>query len=147
MHVLIEPDIWLKALAGGAMIGLAATLMMLFNGRIAGVSGVVGGLLTRRIDSDSGWRIVFVTGLAAGALLFAQIGHAPVLQLSSLGWGGVIGGGLLVGFGTQIGSGCTSGHGVCGLARLSQRSLAATITFMAFGFLTVLVIRHLWSLF
>lgn len=147
MHVLIETHVWLKALAGGAMIGFAATLMLLFNGRIAGVSGVVGGLLNSRIDADSGWRFAFVAGLAIGALLFAQIGSTPVLQLSSLGWSGVISGGLLVGFGTRIGSGCTSGHGVCGLARLSQRSLAATVTFMAFGFLTVRVIRHWWSLF
>jgi uncharacterized membrane protein YedE/YeeE len=146
MSILIEPDVWLKALAGGAMIGLAAAMILLFNGRIAGVSGIVGGLLTGRIDSDSLWRIAFVAGLAIGAFSFARIGHAPVLELSSLGWGGVIGGGLLVGFGTRIGSGCTSGHGVCGLARLSPRSLVATLTFMGFGFLTVLVIRHLWSL-
>ena len=148
MNIVIEPAVWLQALAGGALIGSAAVLMLLFNGRIAGVSGIFGGLvLDRTAAGDRIWRVLFLLGLIVGALLYSQVGSMPVPRLSALGWTGVLGGGLLVGFGTRLGTGCTSGHGICGLARFSQRSLAAVVCFMSFGFITVFVIRHLlWSI-
>ncbi|GAC1619976.1 MAG: YeeE/YedE thiosulfate transporter family protein [Nevskia sp.] len=147
MNVVIEPQVWLHALAGGALIGLAATLLLLFNGRLAGVSGIFGSLmLDRAPGGDRVWRALFLLGLVAGALLYAQVGDAPVPGVGVLGWAGVLAGGLLVGFGTRLGTGCTSGHGICGLARFSRRSAAATLCFMVFGFLTVFVLRHLWRI-
>jgi uncharacterized protein len=129
-----------SALTGGALIGLAAVMLMLFHGRIAGISGIVGGLLTPRAG-DIAWRAVFIIGMLCAAVLLAGAGFAPVLRdRPTLGI--IIVAGLLVGFGTRLGSGCTSGHGVCGLARLSPRSLAATFVFMASAAAVVFVTRH-----
>lgn len=128
------------SLAGGIVLGLASALFILLNGRILGISGIVGGLLRPRA-SDTGWRIAFVLGmLAAPALYMAVAG--PLTARIDAGWGTLIAAGLLVGVGTRYASGCTSGHGVCGLSRLSPRSLAATLAFMAAGFVTVFVARH-----
>ncbi|MDN3919408.1 YeeE/YedE family protein [Roseateles violae] len=133
----------LAALAGGALIGLAAVLFALLNGRIAGISGIVGGLLRPR-RGDIGWRLAFVLGLAAAPLAYALLAQLPALHIEA-GYPALIAAGLLVGIGTGYGSGCTSGHGVCGLSRLSPRSLAATLAFMAAGFASVFVLRHLLS--
>lgn len=132
----------LPAFLGGILIGLAAVLLLLANGRIAGISGIVGGLLPPEAG-DAGWRLAFVAGLVAAPLLHAAVtgGAAPITVTSSTGL--LLAGGLLVGFGSRLGGGCTSGHGVCGLARLSSRSLAATGTFLAAATVTVLVTRHL----
>ena len=136
----------LSALAGGGLIGLAAVLLMLANGRIAGISGIVAGLfsgLAERAAGEWGWRLAFVIGLIAGPLLVAAVtGALPAIHIAAP-TGIVILAGLLVGFGTRLGSGCTSGHGVCGLARLSPRSLAATLTFMVVAIAVVCVVRHL----
>ena len=129
------------ALAGGMLIGAAAALFALLNGQIAGVSGVLGGLL-RPVKADIGWQAAFVLGLVAAAPLAALFDRPALVQIDS-STGALIGAGLLVGLGTRYGSGCTSGHGVCGLARGSPRSAAATAAFMAAGFVTVFVLRHL----
>ena len=130
-------------LAGGILIGLAAAVLLLFEGRIAGVSGVVGGTLRPR-QGDLGWRLQFLGGLVAGGALLAWLwpGVFPA-RGASVSAPLMIAAGLLVGFGTQLGSGCTSGHGVCGLGRGSPRSLAAVLAFMATGVATVFVVRHL----
>ena len=128
------------SLAGGILIGLAAALLLLANGRVAGISGILGGLL-RLARGDVAWRGAFLLGLFVaplawltfGAMPPAQIDHSPLLLTVS---------GLLVGIGTRFGSGCTSGHGVCGIARLSPRSGVATLCFLASGFATVFVMRH-----
>ncbi len=132
----------LSGFLGGLLIGLAAVTLLIANGRIAGVSGIIGGLL-RPAQGDAGWRILFVTGLWLGALCFAAIGGGlfPVELETSLPV--IVVAGLLVGIGTRMGSGCTSGHGVCGIARFSRRSLVATAVFMAAGIATVFVTRHL----
>ncbi|HEX7386547.1 MAG TPA: YeeE/YedE family protein [Castellaniella sp.] len=130
-----------SALAGGVLIGLSAAAYVLLNGRIAGVSGILGGLL-RPHPADAGWRVAFLIGLIVTPGLFSLFGHWPAVPIDT-GYGSLILAGLLVGIGTRLGSGCTSGHGVCGLARLSPRSLVATVLFMAAGFATVFVIRHL----
>ncbi len=135
-------DNMISALAGGAMIGLAATLLMLLNGRIAGVSGIVGGVLAPAREGFS-WRLAFVAGLIAAPLVYASLaGAPPTVGFPHPLWMIAVGG-LFVGFGTQLGSGCTSGHGVCGLARLSKRSFAATATFMASAIVVVLVAHQL----
>ncbi|MEE7462259.1 YeeE/YedE family protein [Methylobacterium fujisawaense] len=131
-----------SALVGGAMIGTSAALFLLLNGRIAGISGILGGLLAPP-SRETGWRAAFVAGLVLAPLAYAGLGRSlppvtvgasfPILVLA----------GLLVGFGARLGAGCTSGHGVCGIGRGSPRSLAATGTFMAMAVLTVLVMRHL----
>ena len=131
------------ALAGGAAIGLAAALFLLLNGRIAGISGVLGGLL-KPVRGDIAWRAAFVLGLVAAPLVYRLFQQLPVLQIDA-DYVALIVAGLLVGVGTRYGSGCTSGHGVCGLARLSPRSGVATLCFMAAGFATVFVIRHLFK--
>ena len=131
----------LSALIGGALIGLSAVLLMLATGRIAGISGIVGGLLGAG-RTDAGWRLAFILGLIAGAGIVGMAGIAPVIEIEA-SWPVVIAGGLLVGFGTRLGGGCTSGHGVCGIARLSRRSLLATVLFMAAGASVVFVVRHL----
>ncbi|USD20118.1 YeeE/YedE family protein [Microbulbifer variabilis] len=128
------------ALAGGALIGLASILLLMFNGRIAGISGVLGGLLEG--NPGIGWRLAFVIGLLAAPLAWQLFFVLPPIEIEA-GYPTLIAAGLLVGFGTRLGSGCTSGHGVCGLSRLSQRSLVATLVFMAAGFVTVYVVRHL----
>ena len=127
--------------AGGILIGVAAAMLVLLNGRIAGISGIVGGLLTPR-RSDIGWRLAFVVGLFAAPLLMLLFGQAVAPRIDA-GFGMLVAAGLLVGIGTSYGSGCTSGHGVCGLSRLSPRSLAATAAFMLAGIATVFVVRHL----
>jgi uncharacterized protein len=129
------------SLAGGAVIGLAAALLLLLNGRVAGISGILGGLL-RPQPGDALWRVAFLAGLVVAPLAYAVSGPLPPLQISA-GWGTLVAGGLLVGVGTRYATGCTSGHGVCGLSSLSPRSLAATLIFMAAGFATVYVLRHL----
>ena len=129
------------SLAGGVLIGLAAAMLVLFNGRIAGISGIIGGLLTPR-SGEIAWRVAFVAGLFAAPLAFALFGSNPVPRIDA-GFGMLVAAGLLVGVGTSYGSGCTSGHGVCGLSRLSPRSLAATAAFMLAGVVTVFVVRHL----
>ena len=131
-----------SALAGGLLIGLSAALLLLFEGRIAGISGIVGGLLQRRQPGNFAWRIAFVAGLVAAPLLYQVFAKLPETRLEA-DWSTLVVAGLLVGFGTRFGSGCTSGHGVCGLSRLSMRSLVATLSFMCAGFLTVYLVRHL----
>lgn len=129
------------SLAGGALIGLAAALLVLLNGRIAGISGVLGGLL-KPVTGDVSWRVAFIGGLVAAPLVYGLFAAVPSVQIDA-GFGTLVAAGLLVGVGTRYGAGCTSGHGVCGLSRLSLRSLVATATFMAAGFATVFFIRHL----
>ncbi|VTU36281.1 putative transporter component [Variovorax sp. PBS-H4] len=131
----------LTALAGGVLIGVAAAMFVLLNGRVAGISGVLGGLL-RPLKGDSAWRIAFVLGLVGAPLLYLLFAVPPRPQIDA-GYGTLLLAGLLVGIGTRYGSGCTSGHGVCGLSRFSLRSLAATAAFMGAGFVTVFVTRHL----
>lgn len=132
----------LPALLGGILIGLSVVLLLLTDGRIAGISGVVGGLLTPKAG-DAAWRVAFIAGLVAAPSLYAAVagGVPPITVTSSTGL--LVAGGLLVGFGTRLGSGCTSGHGVAGIARLSRRSLAATGVFVAVAMATVFVTRHL----
>ncbi|GKT19303.1 YeeE/YedE [Acidovorax sp. SUPP2522] len=129
------------ALAGGALIGLAAGGFFLLAGRIAGISGVVGGLLRPR-RGDRAWRVAFVAGLIAAPLAYVLAAPLPAVRIDA-GPGLLIAAGLLVGVGTRYGAGCTSGHGVCGLSRWSVRSLVATLVFMAAGMGTVFVLRHL----
>ena len=131
------------SLAGGIILGLAAALFVLLNGRVLGISGILGGLVRPRAG-DTGWRIAFVAGLLAAPALWTVFAPLPVTRVDASLPVLVIAG-LLVGWGTRYGSGCTSGHGVCGLARLSPRSLAATLAFMAAGFFTVYVARHLFA--
>lgn len=130
-----------SALAGGALIGLAAALFALANGRIAGISGLLGSLLQAG-GEGRGEKALFLLGLLLAPLLWGLFAALPRVELQSGGLGLVVAG-LLVGIGSRYGSGCTSGHGVCGLARLSPRSLLATLCFMASGFATVFVLRHL----
>lgn len=131
----------LVSLAGGALIGLAVALFVLLNGRIAGISGVLGGLLVPT-RGDIAWRLVFVLGLVGAPLAYLPFAALPMPQIDA-GYGTLVLAGLLVGVGTRYGAGCTSGHGVCGLSRLSPRSLVATAAFMAAGFATVFVVRHI----
>ena len=130
-----------SGLIGGLLIGAAAALLLLLNGRISGISGIVGGLLGPR-SSDVGWRVVFVAGLVLGAFgyMLATGGAIPVKMQASLPV--LVLAGLLVGFGTRLGSGCTSGHGLCGVARLSKRSIVATSVFFGVAMLTVFLTRH-----
>jgi uncharacterized membrane protein YedE/YeeE len=131
------------SLAGGLLIGLAAALFVLFNGRIAGISGILGGMLGLP-KGDTAWRVAFLLGLVLAPLAFALVHPLPAVQVDA-GTGTLVAAGLLVGIGTRYGSGCTSGHGVCGLSRLSPRSLVATLAFMLAGFATVFVVRHLFA--
>ena len=135
----------LSALAGGVLIGLSAVMLMAFNGRIAGIAGIVGGLLGPApfTGLDRYWRLAFAAGLIMAPLIWLAVtGAMPEVSVTD-SWPLLVVAGLIVGAGTQIGSGCTSGHGVCGLARLSLRSAAATGVFMAAALLTVFVTRHL----
>jgi len=131
----------LSGLSGGALIGLAAAVLMILTGRLAGVSGIFGGLLTSRA-SDRAWRVAFIAGLIAAPLLAALAGAPLPAPRMTSNMAVIALAGLLVGFGTRIGNGCTSGHGVCGFARLSTRSIAATIIFIATAILTVAIARH-----
>ena len=133
-----------SALVGGILIGIAAAMLLLLNGRVAGISGILGGLL-KPTPGDIGWRAAFVVGLIAAPLAYTLFAVLPRLQIDA-SYGALVLAGLLVGIGTRYGSGCTSGHGVCGLSRLSPRSLVATLIFMGAGFATVFVIRHLLGL-
>lgn len=130
-----------SALAGGALIGAGAVLLMLANGRVMGVAGIVGGLMGES-GKDWPWRLAFVAGMVAPGVVLG-LGGELHLQGNGLGAGLLVLAGLLVGFGTRVGNGCTSGHGICGLARLSPRSLVAVATFMAVTALVVFVRRHL----
>ncbi|MFT5683342.1 MAG: putative membrane protein YedE/YeeE [Myxococcota bacterium] len=129
-----------SALAGGALIGLAASMMLLLSGRIAGISGIYGGLLQRRAG-DQAWRVAFVGGLLLAGLGFMVLAPDVIAATSSRSIGATALAGLVVGFGVRMGSGCTSGHGVCGLTRFSPRSLVATLTFMGTGFITATLIQ------
>lgn len=133
---------WLLAAVGGVLIGLAAVLLMGTLGRIAGISGIAGSLVTGR-TVDWPWRVVFVAGLVGAPLLLWLLRGDSGIGPPQVGLPWMALAGLLVGLGTRLGSGCTSGHGVCGIARWSPRSLAATVTFMALGIATVTVVRHL----
>ena len=133
---------WLS-LGGGILLGLASAAFILVNGRILGISGILGGLLVPRLG-DIGWRIAFLLGIAAAPFVSALLlpsGYMKAPRIEA-GFVAIAIAGLLVGFGTRYGSGCTSGHGVCGLSRLSPRSLVSTLTFMGLGFLVVYVLRH-----
>ena len=131
----------IAALLGGALIGLSAALLMLFTGRIAGISGIFGGCLALAAR-DRGWRLAFIAGLIAAPLL-GELLHFPLsLPLMPKNWIVIVVAGLLIGFGTRLGRGCTSGHGVCGIARLSVRSIAATVIFMAAAMIVVFIVRH-----
>lgn len=129
------------SLAGGVLIGVATALFLLFNGRIAGISGILGGLL-RPVAGDIGWRMAFVWGLLVAPLVYGLAAPLPTVHIDA-DMTTLVVAGLLVGVGTRYGSGCTSGHGVCGLSRLSPRSMVATASFMLAGFVTVFIVRHL----
>ena len=129
-----------SALAGGILIGLAAAMFILLNGRIAGISGILGGLLAP-VKGDIAWRLAFLGGMVIAPVLWRIAASLPTLEITA-SYPMLVIAGLLVGISTRYGSGCTSGHGVCGISRLSPRSLAATAAFMTSGFLTVFVIRH-----
>lgn len=137
MQSFTIPADWQLGLAGGLVIGFAAATMFLLQGRIAGISGILGGALLRRQTGDVAWRWAFVGGLVVAGLFLSPQPVPAVADKAHL-----LLAGLLVGIGTRMGSGCTSGHGVCGMARLSPRSIVATMTFMASGFLTVFLLRH-----
>ena len=132
----------IPSLLGGIILGVAAALYVLLHGRILGISGIVSGLLHPKL-ADSAWRLGLVLGLISAPFLAALFfGIIPVVEIDS-GWLAIVIAGLLVGFGAQYGSGCTSGHGICGLSRLSPRSLVATLAFMSAGFVMVFIIRHM----
>ncbi|MEE2950900.1 MAG: YeeE/YedE family protein [Pseudomonadota bacterium] len=137
----VTPFTPLASSLGGVLIGLSAVLVMALFGRIAGISGITTGAIPARSD-DWGWRLAFVLGLIAAPLLVSLVTGETIRQTVPDNLAAMVLAGLLVGFGTVLGSGCTSGHGVCGLARLSARSLVAVLTFMAFAFATVFLLRH-----
>jgi uncharacterized protein len=130
-----------SAAIGGALIGLSAVLLMLSTGRIAGISGIFSGLLNLR-GEDKGWRIAFLAGLILAPVIAGGIGYGMAMPVLPANWAIIVVAGLLVGFGTRLGGGCTSGHGICGVARLSPRSVAATAIFMVTAIVTVAVTRH-----
>ena len=130
-----------SALAGGAIIGVAAALFALFNGRVTGISGIVGGLLRPSLP-DAAWRAAFLAGLIVAPIIYRSFAGPPNLTIEA-DYSTLVVAGILVGLGTRYGSGCTSGHGVCGMSRLSPRSLVATLAFMAAGFATVFVTHHI----
>jgi uncharacterized membrane protein YedE/YeeE len=138
MFAVTTTQIW-HALAGGALIGVGSATLLLLNGRIAGVSGILGNVI-RATAGEQGWRIAFLIGLIVPALVFGA--GSPLLPGD---WRWAIASGMLVGIGTQLGSGCTSGHGVCGLANLSTRSLVATLMFMGAAVITVFLVRHVMA--
>ena len=132
------------SLVGGTLIGLASVILWWFNGRIAGMSGIIASLLSAK-TFDMKWQWAFVIGLIAAPWLYQLFADLPPITVQSSPWIYILGG-LIVGFGTRLGSGCTSGHGICGNARLSKRSMVATLTFMLLGFLTVYIGRHVLGL-
>jgi hypothetical protein len=129
------------SLAGGILIGISAAIFILFNGRVAGISGILGGLL-HPVKKDILWRVAFLAGLVLAPLLYRLFAPLPETSVAADAVT-LIAAGLLVGIGTRYGAGCTSGHGVCGISRLSPRSLVATACFMGAGFVTVFIVRHL----
>jgi uncharacterized membrane protein YedE/YeeE len=131
----------LSAAIGGVLIGLSAVLLMLLTGRIAGISGIFSGLLNLR-GEDKGWRIAFITGLILAPIIAGWIGYGMASPKLPANWAIITAAGLLVGFGTRLGGGCTSGHGICGVGRLSMRSIAATIVFMTTAGITVAITHH-----
>jgi len=139
MSIAWEQFTFWQSLAGGMLIGLAATILVLMNGKIAGISGIVANLPDIK---QGAWRWAFVAGLLASPFLYNVFTPLPAVKFE-LHWLFYLAAGLLVGLGSRLGTGCTSGHGVCGLSRLSMRSLVATLTFMATGFVTVFVVHHL----
>jgi uncharacterized membrane protein YedE/YeeE len=138
--MIISPMDWAMGLLGGALIGLASALMLLGAGRIAGISGITGALASLRPANGWGDNLIFLAGLIGAPMLYATLVQAPDIAVSSSAPLLIVAG-LLVGFGTRLGLGCTSGHGICGVARLSPRSLVATITFMAVAIITVAASR------
>jgi uncharacterized protein len=132
----------IASLCGGVLIGLSASLLLLSDGKIAGISGVMGGLL-RPVKKDTAWRVLFIFGLLTGGLLFQFLSPEVFTIGITRSTSTLILAGLLVGFGTRLGNGCTSGHGVCGISRFSPRSLVSTVTFIVTGALTVYIINHL----
>ena len=132
------------SLIGGMLIGLSVSVMLLFSGKIAGISGIVGGILSPA-QNDTQWRLLFLGGLLAGGLLVGfSSSHVFAIEIER-SWVALILAGLLVGFGSRFGSGCTSGHGVCGISRFSPRSLVATMTFISTGALVVYIVNHLFG--
>ena len=131
----------IHSLVGGVLIGVAASILILFNGKIAGISGILGGVLKFKAE-DVGWRLLFLLGLLVSPVIYSIFFALPKVTVHSGHWT-VLTAGLLVGLGARYGSGCTSGHGICGLSRLSVRSLVATITFMLAGVVTVYITHHL----
>jgi uncharacterized membrane protein YedE/YeeE len=134
----------MTALIGGLLIGLSAALLLLLNGRVAGISGIVGGVLQRHRSGDFAWRVAFALGLILAPMLYLGFAALPESRIDADGAVLALAG-VLVGFGSRYGSGCTSGHGVCGISRLSLRSVVATATFMGTGFVTVFAVRHLFA--
>ena len=130
----------LNAVFGGILIGLAVSLMLLFNGRVAGISGILGGIINPQ-KNDLNWRVAFIGGLVFGGFILQYLRPDAFVQLSSALWFDYMIAGILVGFGTLLGNGCTSGHGVCGISRLSIRSIVATSTFIVFGMISVLIFK------
>jgi uncharacterized protein len=135
---LFDPTL---ALLGGLLIGIASALLMLLNGRVAGISGILGGALTGSAD-DKAWRLAFLAGVIVAPILMRVVGQTVPEPQMPANWLVVVAAGLLVGFGARLGGGCTSGHGVCGIARLSARSIAATVIFMVSAMLVVAITRH-----
>ena len=134
----------LSAAIGGALIGLSSVLLMLLTGRVAGISGIFGGLLNPR-SGEIGWRVAFIAGLFLAPLLAGLIGHGMQPPQMPASWIVIIAAGLLVGFGTRLAGGCTSGHGICGISRFSARSIAATVIFMAVAIATVALTHHVFG--
>lgn len=132
----------IRGIIGGGLIGLSASLFFLLYGRIAGISGMIGYSALDRRPGDVSWRVMFLVGLIVGALVVLLVDPHPFHIRFQVGMGGMILAGLLVGFGTRTGGGCTSGHGICGVSRLSPRSIVATATFLAVGIITVFIVRH-----
>ena len=130
-----------SALTGGGLIGVSVALLILLNGRIAGITGIVGGLF-KLVKGDAAWRIAFTFGLIIAPIIWLLFGKLPEITIDA-NYGLLVVAGLIVGFGARLGSGCTSGHGVCGISRLSPRSIVATLVFMGTGILTVFIVRHL----
>ena len=139
---MIENFTPLSGLVGGVLIGLAAAMLLLLNGRLSGISGIVGGMMAPK-TSDVGWRAAFIVGLLLGPFIYILVTGGALLLEMQASVPVLVVAGLLVGFGTRLGSGCTSGHGVCGIARLSKRSIVATAVFFVVAMLTVFLTRHL----
>lgn len=133
----------IASLAGGILIGVSASILMFFNGRIAGISGIVAGIFNSPSTIEKMWRFAFVVGLIAGAFVYAHFFPINIEPREHMTTGLLVVGGLIVGFGTAMGGGCTSGHGVCGMSRLSLRSITATMTFLISGIVTVYVVNYL----